>query len=306
MTSRRLFVKQSSAAVAAAFLFKNKALANRGYQSITAGIQLFTFFGVIDKDVPGTLKTIAGIGYKEIESAYGLKGGYYGMKPKEFAALVSSFGMSWQSQHVIGAPLKLPAGTKMPVGADGKPLALPKLKNLRDNMQELVDELAEGGVPYMGCATIPHTTLDEVKESIITLNKTGEACKKAGITFCYHNHDGEFKNVEGKVPYDLFLSETDPANVKMELDLCWATKAGVDVPALFKKHPGRFPLWHTKDLSADKTKPVPVGEGIVPFREIFAAKDIAGMKHYFVEHDQPADPVASATTSFKNLKKIVV
>lgn len=305
MSDRRLFIKQSSAAALAAMLLGNKAFAGSRPQGITAGIQLFTFFGVIDKDVPGTLKLIADIGYKEIESAYGLKGGYYGMKPKEFSALVSSFGMSWQSQHVIGAPLKLPKGAKMPVGADGKLLPLPKLKTLKENMQELVDELAEGGVPYMGCATIPHTTLAEVKESITILNKTGEACKKAGITFCYHNHDGEFKNVEGKVPYDLFLAETDPGNVKMELDLCWATKAGVDVPALFKKHPGRFPLWHTKDLSADKTKPVPVGEGIVPFKEIFAAKEVAGMKHYFVEHDQPADPVASATTSFNNLKKIV-
>lgn len=284
---------------------KNAALAGAVEKNITAGIQLFTFYGVIDKDVAGTLKRIAAIGYKEIESAYGLAGGYYGMTAKDFAKLVKDTGLSWQSQHVIGAPFKLPPGTKMPVGADGKPLTLPKLRNLKENMHELVDELAEGGVPYMGCATIPHSTLDEVKGSIIILNKTGEACKKAGITFCYHNHDTEFKTIDGKEPYDMFLAETSADNVKFELDLCWATKAGIDIPALFKKHPGRFPLWHTKDLSADKTKPLPVGEGVVPFKQIFAAREVAGMKHYFVEHDQPADPYASATTSFKNLEKIV-
>lgn len=308
MTNRRSFLKHSSAAALAALLLQDKALAGtlgNSYKDITAGVQLFTFFGLIDQDVPGTLKKIAAIGYKEIESAYGLKGGYYGMKPKEFATMVSDAGMSWQSQHVLAVPFVMPAGTKMPTMPDGSPMVMPKVNVLRDDMQQIVDELAEGGVSYMVCAYTPTSTLDEIKMSIGILNKAGEACKKAGITFAYHNHDMEFKAIDGKVPYDLLLSETDAMNVKMELDLAWVTKASVDAVELFKKNPGRFPLWHVKDISKDGQSVLPVGEGVVPFKRIFANAKIAGMKHFFVEHDEPKDPYASITTSFANLKKIL-
>lgn len=87
------------------------------------------------------------------------------------------------------------------------------------------------------------------------MNKTAEACKKAGLLLAYHNHDAEFKAVDGNVPYDLLLSETNADTMKMELDLCWVTKAGVDPVELFKKHPGRFHLWHVKDLDKAMTGP---------------------------------------------------
>jgi hypothetical protein len=205
------------------------------------------------------LKKIAAIGYKEIESAFSKLGGYYGMKPKEFASVVSGLGMSWQSHHVIGAPFVPPPGFKMPNGPDGKPMVIPPMRSLRDNMQELVDEAAEGGVPYLVCANIPTGTLADIKSSVDILNKTGEACKKAGITFAYHNHDMEFKETEGKIPYDLLLSETSADNVKMELDLAWVTKAGKNPADLFKSNPGRFPLWHVKDIDKDLTTLKPVG-----------------------------------------------
>jgi hypothetical protein len=83
------------------------------------GLQLFTFFGIIDDDVKGTLTKIAAIGYKEMESAFSKKGGYYGMTPKEFKAMVNDLGMTWKSHHVLGAPFVLPKGYKMPAGADG-------------------------------------------------------------------------------------------------------------------------------------------------------------------------------------------
>jgi len=262
------------------------------------GLQLFTFFGIIDEDVKGTLTKIAAIGYKEIESAFSKKGGYYGMKPKEFKAMVEGLGMTWKSHHVIGAPFKLPKGYKMPNGADGKPMVMPVMLNLRDNMQQLVDEVAEGKLEYLVCANIPTDTLDDIKSSIVTLNKTGEACKKAGIQFCYHNHDMEFKTVDSKVPYDLLLSETDANNVKMELDLCWVTKAGKDPVELFKSNPGRFPLWHVKDLDAARVGPAPVGSGVIDFKRIFENQKVAGMKHFFVEHDMPKDAYASIKSSY--------
>jgi len=157
----------------------------------------------------------------------------------------------------------------------------------------------------MVCANIPTDTLDNIKSSIEVLNKTGEAAKKAGIQFCYHNHDMEFKDVEGKIPYDMLLSGTDANNVKMELDLCWVTKAGKDPVELFKANPGRFPLWHVKDLAADRINPAPVGTGVVDFKRIFEYQQTAGMKHFFVEHDMPKDAYASITTSYNYITNVL-
>ena len=307
MLKRRNFIKQSGAAALGGILFSNSSFAElfNAPASHPVGIQLYTFFNVIDSDVAGTLKKIAGIGYQEIESAFSKKGGYYGMKPKEFAGSLADMGLAWKSHHVLGAPFKLPPGAKLPTGPDGKPIVIPPMKNLRDNYQELVDEVAEGGVEFLVCANTPINTLDDIKASIETLNKTGEACKKAGVKFAYHNHDAEFRSVEGKIPYELFLSETGADTVKMELDLAWAVKGGKDPVELFNQHPGRFPLWHVKDLDAAHQTVLPVGSGTIDFKRIFEAAETAGMQHFFVEHDMPADPFASVTSSYNYLNKLV-
>ncbi len=112
--------------------------------------------------------------------------------------------------------------------------------------------------------------------------------------------------MEGKIPYDLFLSETNPDVVKMELDLAWAIKGGTDPVALFKKQPGRFPLWHVKDLDKERNVILPLGEGTIDFKSVFNAASIAGMKYFFIEHDMPADPFKSIETSIKNLKQLSV
>ena len=304
MQTRKKFLQTSGISVLGSMLLSDKLAMSLFNQGVVkpAGLQLFTFFNTIDEDVPGTLKKIAAVGFKEIESAFSKKGGYYGMKPKEFAAMVIDMGMQWKSHHVLGAPFKLPPGTKLPTGSDGKPINLPQINNLRDNMQLLVDEVAEGGVEFLVCANTPITTLDDIKASIEVLNKTDEACKKAGITFAYHNHDAEFREVEGQIPYELFLAET---NMKMELDLAWAIKGGKDPLELFEKHPGRFPLWHVKDLDASRETVLPVGEGTIDYTRIFNASKASGMQHFFVEHDMPKDPLKSITTSYKNLKSIL-
>ena len=301
---RKQFIQSTGAAIFGSMLFGNRSLDifSGVSKEHAIGLQLFTFFNEIDNDVQGTLKKIAAVGFKEIESAFSKKGGYYGMKPKEFASYLKDIGMSWKSHHVLGAPFKMPAGAKMPTDADGKPLVIPPMRNLRDNMQELVDETAEGGAPYLVCANTPIGTLDEIKSSIEVLNKTDEACKKAGITFAYHNHDAEFRAVEGQVPYDMFLSQT---KMKMELDLAWATKGGKDPVELFKQNPGRFPLWHVKDLDKEFKTILPVGEGTIDFKRIFAAADTSGMKHFFVEHDMPKDAAASIRSSFNYLSKML-
>jgi sugar phosphate isomerase/epimerase len=305
MSNRREFLHLSGAALAGSLLAPASVRAFFGQSPHPIGLQLYTLFSVIDDDVPGNLKKVAAIGYTEIESAFSKKGGYYGMKPKEFAALVSSMGMSWKSHHVLGAPFKMPANAKPMLDVNGKPITFPPMRNLTANMQELVDEAAEGGIPYLVCANIPTDTMGAIHSSIDVLNKTGEACKNAGITLCYHNHTGEFTSVDGAVPYEIFLKGLTP-DIQMELDLCWATKAGIDPVALFQAHPGRFPLWHTKDLDRDRIGPCPVGTGVVDFQRIFASTNVAGMKHFFVEHDMPADAFASITTSYNNLRKMQI
>ena len=302
--NRRKFIQSAGALTLGGIALSGRAAAllNNVEVQHPVGLQLYTFFGIIDEDVKGTLTKIAGLGYKEMESAFSKKGGYYGMSPKEFKAMVNDLGMAWTSHHVLGAPFKLPPGTKMPVGADGKPMVIPPMKNLRDNMQQLVDDAAEGGINYLVCANSPTATLDEIKSTIEVLNKTGEATQKVGIQFAYHNHDMEFHAVDGKVPYDLLLSETDPKNVKMELDLAWAIKGGKDPVEMFKQHPGRFPLWHVKDLDAGRQNILPVGSGTINFKPIFAAAASAGMQHFFVEHDMPKDALASVTSSISYLK----
>src|SRR5258708_27749361 len=152
MSNRREFLKLTGAAAFGTLAIGKQAQAFFGNRAMhPVGLQLFTFFTTIDADVPGTLKKIAAIGYKEIESAFSMKGGYYGMKPKEFAALVKNSGMSWQSHHVLGAPFKLPPGTKIPGMDSTKKFTMPPMRNLKENAQQLVDEVAEGGIPHLVC-----------------------------------------------------------------------------------------------------------------------------------------------------------
>lgn len=312
MYNRRNFIRNSSV------LLGGMALTGKGFAAMVtdkkmhpAGLQLFTLFNTIDKDVRGSLQKVAAIGYKELESAFSMLGGYYGMTPKEFKALTKDLGLSWVSHHTMGAPFKMPpGGFKPPAGADttkkAPPMKIPPMKNLKDNHQQIIDEAAEGGVKYLVCASIPLDTAVEIKQAVEILGKAGEAANKAGLTLCYHNHTHEFENVEGQVPFDVLLSQLSADILKFELDLGWATKAGADPVALFKKNPGRFPLWHVKDISADKQAPTEIGNGTVDFKKIFAAAKDAGMQHFFVEQDMAANPFESITTSFNNLSQKIL
>src|ERR1700682_396101 len=189
MQNRRKFIRNSAGLFAGSLAIPSFPYSFLKSLYPPPGIQLFTFFNVIDKDVDGTLKRIAGIGYVEIESAFSKKGGYYGYTPKQFSVLLKSLGLTWKSHHVLGTPFKMPPDMKMPLDADGKPMVIPPLRNLRDNMQALVDEAAEGGLEWLVCANTPINTLDDIKSSIEVLNRTDEACKKAGLGFVYHNND---------------------------------------------------------------------------------------------------------------------
>jgi len=130
------------------------------------------------------------------------------------------------------------------------------------------------------------------------LNKAGEACSKSKIQFGYHSHNFEFPPIDGIVPYDLILQNTDKNLVKMEADLFWITKAGVDPVDYFKKYPGRFPLWHVKDMESGSEQFAEVGRGIINFDRLFAERKTAGLEHWFVEQDQTSrEPFESLAMS---------
>jgi sugar phosphate isomerase/epimerase len=301
MHTRRLFIRNGAGLLAGSLAMRSLPDFFQGNIYPPPGIQLFTFFNVMDDDVEGTLKRLASIGYVNIESAFSKKGGYYGLTAPQFADLLKKLGLRWRSHHVLGAPFKLPPGMKMPLGADGKPLVIGKMLNLKENMQAIVDDAASGGVEYLVCANIPTNTTEDMTAAVDILNRTHEACTKAGLQFAYHNHDWEFHTVEGKIPYQLFLDQT---SIKMELDLAWCIKGGQDPVELFKKYPGRFPLWHVKDLDAAHEIILPVGSGTIDFKRIFAASETAGLKYYFVEHDSPKDPWSSVQTSIQYLNTL--
>ena len=316
MTNRRRFLQQS-ATFALTGLLLPRVKAASFFERKTkwpVGLQLYTLGNLMTTDPKGTLQKLAAIGYKELESAGSQKGNFYGYAPKEFAAMVKEAGMHWRSAHVGGAPFTIEQIMKMAKTAEDSARIQkmaeqfkdrPKTLNLKENYQQLADNAAEGGLTYLVCSSIPVSTLDEIKTAVDVFSKTGEACKKNGVQFAYHNHTTEFDQVEGHRPFDYILSNTDKDLVKMELDLAWATKAKQDPVELFKLHPGRFPLWHVKDLDKNTMNPAEVGTGVVDFKRIFDNAKESGMKYFFVEQDQAPQPLQNVSNSFNYLKKML-
>ena len=294
MTSRRNFLA-SAALLSAGVLVSPSLLAAPKRRYI--GLQLYTVRDAMAKDPAGTLAQLAKIGYNSVEGAtYTGSQKFYGMSAKEFAALLKRNGMIMPSSHYR-------LGEEQMNGA-----AVPG--TMLHDWDRAVDDAAAAGVKYMVCAYLSESergTLDHYKYVADQLNKAGERCQKAGLQLCYHNHDFEFQAQNGQLPYDLLLA-TDKKLVKMELDLYWVSKAGKDPLDLFKQHPGRFPLWHVKDM--DKTPKqffTEVGNGSIDFKKIFAQAQLAGLQYFFVEQDMtPGSPFDSVTKSMAYIKKNLV
>jgi sugar phosphate isomerase/epimerase len=239
------------------------------------GLQLYTVRDLMKADLPGTLRKVAQVGYKEVEFA-----GYYGRSPAQIRALLKQNGLTSPSSHI---------------GLD----ILEK-----DSVRAFADAKAIGHqwvtVPY-----IPEErrkTVDDWNKIIDLLNQLGPQAKAAGLRLAYHNHDFEIRPVGGVRPLDLMLSKTDPSLVDFEMDLYWVVFGGGDPLDFFNRYPKRFAMVHAKDSAGPPdNKMVDVGKGTIDFPKIFAQSDKAGIKHYFVEHDQPADPIATIRNSYQYL-----
>jgi sugar phosphate isomerase/epimerase len=262
------------------------------------GLELYTVRDLIAKDYEGTVAKVAEIGYKEVEPA---SNGYANMEPRQFRAMLDRYGLTMPSTHVPAT-----AGPGLEKELEGFQIMGLKYTEIR------------GGSPGGGGAQGE----EAVKRTAAELNRHGELAKKFGMKMLVHNHAQEFQAFEGseRRPYDILLAETDPALVAMQLDVGWASVAGQNVLEMFKKNPGRFELWHVKDARGIKNMDphlnqrqrmqaamlVPVGQGEVAYKPIFAAADLAGMKHFCIEQDNAADwgdSIAAARISFQNLSK---
>ena len=280
MLNRRTFLRQTACSAVGGALAMNLMRSEAQAAKLTKiGVQLYTVRAEMAKDFDGSLKKIAELGFKEVEFA-----GYYNRTPQQIKALLTQLGLDAPSAHI--------------------PLA-----DLRNNLTKTIEGAKVMGHRYIVCPFLmpnERKTLDQYKELFATLNKAGAECKKAGIQLAYHNHDFEFTPIDGKLPYDLMLAETDKNLVKMELDLYWIVKANQDPLAYMKKYPDRFALFHVKDLDKTPNRGITeVGHGVIDFKTIFAKAPKGAIKHYLIEQDVcPGSPFDSLKFSIDYLKKL--
>ena len=304
------------------------------------GLQLFTVRDRFPADYAGTLQAVAKIGYKEVQPT--LSYGTHSMSQiKEYldrAGLVAptthvsppagaDFERTLDAYAAIGhryTTVRISTegrrggggGGQRPAGAtDAAPAAAGAATPAPG---------AAGGAQRAPRPPAPPQTLDAVKRIAAELNDAGRITQKHGLKVIVHNHTVEFAPLadSSQRPYDVFLAETDPSLVAMELDIGWATVAGQNALDLFRQAPGRFEVWHVKDIAglaalksmtsqAERQRAariVPLGEGEIDYRPIFAQASQAGMKHFYVEQDsapQSGDSLAAAATSYRNLAKLL-
>ena len=277
--NRRLFFKRSALAAAGLALRQRSAQAEGRRRLSRIGAQLYTVRHELEKDFSGTLRRVAALGYKEVEFA-----GYFAHRPAEVKATLKRLGLDAPAAHM-------------------------QLAELRADLAAMIDAAQTIGHRYLLVAWTPpeeRRTLDDYRRLADLFNEAGARVKRAGLQFAYHNHDFEFAPVEGKLPYDLLLERTDPNLVKLEMDLYWTVKGGARPVEYFERYPGRFHLLHVKDMDATPRRFfADVGRGTIDFRSIFAQSKKAGVRHYFVENDEPAgSPFDSLRASIEYLRRL--
>lgn len=280
MINRRTFVKKIAATGVVCSLIPDMLLAGNFKQEW--GIQLYTIRDLISRDFKGTLKMIADIGYQSVEAAGYENGLFYGLKPKEYEKIVIGYGMKPLSSHSAVAT---------------------------DNAVQVIEDTLNAGMKYLVLPSLPgdrRKTIDDFKHAADDFNEIGEKCRDTGLTFGYHNHAFEFEMMDGEIPYDILIENTDPELVTMQVDLYWMIYGGQKPESYFRKFPGRFKLWHVKDMMDDPSKEsTEVGSGIIDFPSLFGMADQAGLEAAFVEQETfKIDPVDSIGRSLQYLNTL--
>ncbi|MBT8314484.1 MAG: sugar phosphate isomerase/epimerase [Maribacter sp.] len=255
------------------------------------GLALYTVRNAMGEDAKATLKAVADAGYKNIEAAGYADGKFYNMSPQDFKAYLQELNLNPISTHQGSVTLENADAMMADVKAAGfeyfvvpvPPMGLFKYDSVKKAMG------MTGGAANLA-------------EILDTLGKKANA---AGLKLLYHNHDFEFtKDADGVVTIDYLLENCNPEYVNFQMDLFWVTKAGADPLAYFEKYPGRFKIWHVKDMDQEG-KFAPVGKGTIDFARILAQKEKSGMRYYMVEQDRTftMEPLEAIKVSHEGLKK---
>lgn len=256
------------------------------------GLALYTVRDAMAEDAKATLKIVAETGYKNIEAAGYADGTYYGMSPKDFRAYLNELNLNPISTHQSSV-------------------------TLANAEQQMADAKAAGfeyfviPIPPMGLfnydnATNTMSMTGGAKNLAEIIDTLGEKANAAGLKLLYHNHDFEFmEDADGIVPIDYLLEHCNPDLVNFQMDLFWVTKAGADPLAYFEKYPGRFKIWHVKDMD-EEGKFAPVGKGTIDFAKILAEKEKSGMEYYMVEQDRTftMEPLEAIKVSHDGIRNI--
>jgi len=240
------------------------------------GVQLYTLRSVM-QDPAATFATVASLGYREVELA-----GLYGLSPQALRGLLDDAGLRTPSTHV----------------------GLERFEP--DAREALFDEAATLGHEWLVCPWTPEElrTPDGYRRLADLFNEAGEAAGARGLSVGYHNHAFEFESLDGGPSgLQILLERGSPGLLSFQLDLFWAVDAGEDPLGWFAAHPGRWASVHAKDRTVDGTM-VSVGDGTLDFAELIDAGVAAGVRHVFVEHDQPADPIESVARSVRHLESL--
>jgi sugar phosphate isomerase/epimerase len=250
------------------------------------GLQIYSVRDAISKDLEGSLAAIAEMGYNSIEHAGYGKGKFYGLAPEAFRDLIESLGMKLLSGHCGLNP-------------EGK----------KEDWKQAIADHGAAGIKYLVIPSIGgmhRNSLDQLKKTADAFNEMGQICKAEGLKFAYHNHAFEFEALEGRPMYDQLLELTDPDLVSMEMDLYWTYRGQQDPLDYFEKYPGRFELWHVKDMEEGPEQFfAEVGHGIINFEMLFAQQKQAGLVYYFVEQDRSRrDPMESVRMIAVHLKSV--
>ena len=288
MSNRRTFIQQAGLLATglvinpSVFLMKDKVV----------GLQLYSLREYIFKDVSGIIAKVAAAGYKDVETfGFDQKNQFFGLSPKDFLSLLTKNGLTSTSGHYNPNEFLSDKGTdQLKYFIDGANV----LKQQHLVIPYLPEELRKTGDAYKALAE--------------KLNVAAELCKKSNIKLAYHNHDFEFMKFDGVTGYDILLKETDKELVDFEMDIYWVARSGHDPLALFEQHPGRFKLWHVKDMDkADNKLNTEIGNGSIDYRKIFAKAKLAGAQHYFVEQENfKIDAFESIAKSSKYVKNILL
>jgi sugar phosphate isomerase/epimerase len=292
MISRRTFMQQAGAVASAALVLP----VSQPHRRYKLGLQLFTVRAAMARDVEGTLKRVAGIGYEEVET-YGFDAegvGYYGLAAKAFAQRLRDHNLTTPSGHYDLNRF---------------------LSSSVDDLNRYVDRSVEGahalGQEYITWPLLDEgsRTIEKFKAAAERLNVAGARIKKAGLQLAYHNHDFEFVEQNGQIGYDIILTETDAALVKLQMDLYWiAHGSKLTANQWFKRQPGRFVMWHVKDMHRTSRDYTEVGNGTIDFTRIWPDAALAGMKHFFVEQggNFTHDPFRSIADSAEYVKRVLL